>query len=104
MEHIMDMVETTTRTQGTAAMIATLLSALFAASAVLAITAIVDSWRRHGSAMLALRGELKACRQSRELRYVLVTTEVREIAPRPAMGRFRAATAGLPLQTGLRAA
>lgn len=85
-------------------MIATLLSALFAASALLAVTAIVDSWRRHGAAMLALRGELKACRRSRDLRYVLVTTEVREVGPRPAIARFRAATAGLPLQAGLRAA
>ena len=40
-------------------MIATLLSALFAASALLAVTVIVDSWRRHGAAKGRCNGALQ---------------------------------------------
>ncbi len=79
-------------------MIVTLLSAFFAAAALLAITAIADSWRRHGAAMLALRTQLRACQPSHDLRYTLVLTQVRQAGPRMAPARFKAADCGLPLR------
>lgn len=59
-------------------MIATLLTTLFVASAFLALGAIADSWRSFGEASLALRTQLKATCETREYRYTLVTTEVRD--------------------------
>ncbi len=50
-------------------MTAWLLFTLFAASAALAIGTMAASWRRHGAAAMALRGELAGCGASRELRY-----------------------------------
>ena len=91
-------------------MIATLLSTLFVAAAFLALGAIADSWRSHGKAVLALREQLRALRQTREVRYTLVMTEVgrRELsAPRYAVTLPLAAgpvTAGLPFQPSRRAA
>lgn len=49
-------------------MIAVVLSTLFTASILLAVTTIVGSLRRYGRAALALRGELARCAEWRELR------------------------------------
>ena len=90
-------------------MIATLLSTLFAAAAFLALGAIADSWRSHGTAVLALREQLRALRETREVRYTLVLTEVgrREPAPRYAVTLpmvTAPVAAGLPFQPSRRAA
>ncbi|MGE3691925.1 MAG: hypothetical protein AB7F98_11150 [Novosphingobium sp.] len=52
-------------------MISLLTSALFAAACALALGAIAGSWRRYGAAALALRGELDACSDLRELRFTV---------------------------------
>ncbi len=57
-------------------MIAAMLATLFAAAAVLALAAIADSWRNHGAALLALRSQLQACSQEKEVRFTLITTQV----------------------------
>jgi hypothetical protein len=61
-------------------MIAVLLSTLFTASALLAATTIAASWRRHGSAALALRSELDACPEWREVQVRIDTVTVRATA------------------------
>jgi hypothetical protein len=58
-------------------MIAGFLPCLFAAAALLALGAIVHGWLRYGSAALAVRGQLAACPEFRDVRFV-----IREL-PRP---------------------
>ena len=50
---------------------------LFAACGLLALAAITLSWRRYGFQALGLRDELAAASVSREMRYVVMTTQVR---------------------------
>ena len=84
-------------------MIAMMIATLFAASAVLAIGVIAESWHRHGGSFRALRKELAACATSREFRFTLVTTELRTAAAcRPAI--MPRAMRSLPLQPARRAA
>ena len=52
-------------------MIATLLTALFATAAVLALGTIAHSVRRYGEAALAIRPRLAACSEMREVRYAI---------------------------------
>lgn len=52
---------------------------LFAASGLLAFAAIALSWRHYGFQALALRDELAATSVSREMRYVVMTTQVRSV-------------------------
>jgi hypothetical protein len=54
-------------------MLALTLTALFASAALLAIAAIVHSWRQYGTAALALRGELKQCEATRGFDYRIIT-------------------------------
>lgn len=61
-------------------MIAVLLSTLFAAAAVLAVGALAQAWQRYGAAALAVHDQLRACPETRELRYA-----VREWPVRPAV-------------------
>lgn len=60
-------------------MIQILLSALFAAAAVLSFAVILDAWRRHGGTFLAIRSALQGCATTREARYILVTTQIRSV-------------------------
>ncbi len=85
-------------------MAAILLTTLFAAAAVLALGAIGASWRQFGTAALALRDQLAACGTARELRFTLVTTEVRQVGATVYRPQFRASARTLPLQPVLRAA
>ena len=59
-------------------MTAILLTTLLAASGIFAILVIQQSWRRYGTAALALRGELRDCREWREF-----SVTVREIRVHP---------------------
>lgn len=63
-------------------MFAAIAAMLFPAAAVFAAAAIALSWLRYGPIVRALRGELAACETRRELRFVVVTTEVRQAAAR----------------------
>lgn len=58
-------------------MIATLLVALFAASAILAAGSIVASARRYGAAVFALREQLRACSTSHEVNWSIAEIHVR---------------------------
>ena len=61
-------------------MLALLTPALFAVSGIYALLAIAATWRRHGPAVLALRGELAACgADRREVRFRVAGFEM----PRP---------------------
>lgn len=60
-------------------MTAILLFALFSTSAIFALGVIRASWRRHGTAALALRHDLRNCDEWRD---VLITT--RKITVHPA--------------------
>ncbi|MFA7603711.1 MAG: hypothetical protein WCY29_11950 [Novosphingobium sp.] len=61
-------------------MIAVLLNTLFLGAACLAAGSIAVSLRRYGPAALALRAELAACPQHRELRVRLRETRMRPSA------------------------
>ena len=61
-------------------MTAILLSALFAASGVLAMAAITATWRCYGHKALALRRELYACCEWREVRAAISEVTVRHEA------------------------
>lgn len=61
-------------------MIAIVLSTLFVAATLLAVFAIMDSLRRHGSAALALRSELACCPEWREARITRREMSVRSTA------------------------
>lgn len=61
-------------------MTALLLSALFAASGLFALATMAGSLCRHGRAALALRQELTACNERRELRLRVTETTVRATA------------------------
>lgn len=80
-------------------MYAILASTLFIAAGLLAIAAIAWSWLRYGPAAVALRRELAACTRQREMRYVVVTTQVRR-----APVRVQSAAARPQLRPTLRAA
>lgn len=59
-------------------MTAILLSALFAASGLFALTAISQTWRRYGASALALRAQLRDCAEWRD-----VTVTITEIKVHP---------------------
>jgi hypothetical protein len=59
------------------AMLATLISLLFAAALFLALAAIVISWRTYGPQVLALRRQLAHCDVRRDVRFTVITTLVR---------------------------
>ena len=61
-------------------MIAVLFSTLFTAAAVLAAATIAASWRRHGRQALALRDQLAACPEWREVHARIETVTVRATA------------------------
>ena len=90
-------------------MLTALIATLFAAAVFLALAAIGASWRDHGAAALALRHQLMACGTTREFRFTLVTTGIRDArlsnsgatVYRP---RFRPEARNLPFQPELRAA
>lgn len=53
-------------------MIVFILTTLFAASAALAVAAIIHSWQEHGAAALAARTALRDCAQLRQISYRIV--------------------------------
>ncbi len=57
-------------------MIALLASTLFAAAGCMTLAAMALSWLRYGRMFRSLRQELAGCETTRELRYVVVTTQV----------------------------
>ncbi len=59
-------------------MLSLLIAGLFAAAFCLAIAAIAEGWQCYGQAALALRQQLAACDPLRELRFVTITTHVRQ--------------------------
>ena len=59
-------------------MMTMLTAGLFAAAFCLAITAIAESCHRYGQAALSLRQQLAACDPVREVRFVTITTHVRQ--------------------------
>lgn len=85
-------------------MMAFLIHAQFAATGIFAVLALVATWRRHGPAVLALRGELAACGDDlREMCFRLSGYD----APRPSARVYRpsfrpAARAGLVRPSGWR--
>ena len=85
-------------------MFAILASTLFAAAGCLALGAIAVSWQRYGTAALALRQQLAACDTGREMRFVVMTTQLRcEIAQAWRPG-FRPLATGRMAQPPLRPA
>ena len=62
-------------------MIALLLFTLFCATALLAAGSLLVSWQRYGGAVLAIRGQLRDCSATREVRF-----SISEAALRPANG------------------
>ena len=61
-------------------MTAILLSALFLSSGLLAAAAIAATWKRYGRTALALRGDLDACGEWREVRVRISEVTVRQNA------------------------
>jgi hypothetical protein len=59
-------------------MMSALVSILFAATLCLALGAIVATWRSYGTDVLSLHQQLAACDGLRELRFVTITTQVRQ--------------------------
>jgi uncharacterized membrane protein YciS (DUF1049 family) len=59
------------------AMIATLISLLFAAALCLALGVIMASWLSYGPQVLALRQQLAQCDVQRDVRFTVITTLVR---------------------------
>jgi len=57
-------------------MTALLLSALFAASGLFALATIHHNWRRYGAVAAALRGELRACAEWREVTVTITAIKV----------------------------
>lgn len=57
-------------------MIALALAILFACAALLAVSAIAQSWRQYGPAALALRDELKRCEAARGFDYRIISHEL----------------------------
>ena len=74
-------------------MLAVLLTTLFTASALLAVSVIAGAWRRFGRQALALRGELAGHQEWREVRVTIDEVVVRTSATvlRP---QFKAASRG----------
>ena len=58
-------------------MMSALVSILFVAALVLALGAIATTLRAYGSEVLSLRQQFAACDPVRELRFVMITTLVR---------------------------
>lgn len=90
-------------------MIAAVAAMLPAAAGVFAVAAIVLSWLRYGPHVRALRDELAACETVREMRFVVVTTQVRCETDEVWRPGFRPLAAGrpaycLPRRPALRAA
>lgn len=61
-------------------MLVIVLSTLFAAAAVFAISVIASSWRRHGQAALSLRSELAHCPAHRDVAVRITDLAVRKSA------------------------
>lgn len=61
-------------------MLAVLLTTLFTASALLAATAIAGTWRRYGRGAIALRREVAAFNEWREVRVTIDEVVVRSTA------------------------
>jgi hypothetical protein len=61
-------------------MTAILLGALFLSSGLFAAAAIAAAWQRYGHTALALRGELDACSEWREVRVRISEVTVRQNA------------------------
>lgn len=61
-------------------MTAILLSALFLSSGFLAAAAMAATWQRYGRKALALRGELDACSEWRDMRVRISEVTVRQQA------------------------
>ena len=59
-------------------MMSALISILFAAALSLALRAIATTWRTYGAEVLSLRQQLAACDSVQELRFVAITTLVRQ--------------------------
>ena len=85
-------------------MLTVLIATLFAAAACFALIVIADSWRSHSGAALALRQQLRECTTVRELRFSLITTEVRHSGATVYRPNFRPEARALPFQPPLRAA
>lgn len=63
-------------------MLEALISALFAASSLLAFVTMADGWQRHAGGFRAIRLALQGSASTREVRFVLITTEVRPVGAR----------------------
>jgi hypothetical protein len=61
-------------------MTAVLLFTLFAGTAFLAIGAMAVSWKQYGPAALAIRGQLRECSPTREVRYRIIEMKVQPAA------------------------
>jgi hypothetical protein len=59
-------------------MMSALISILFVTAFCLALGALAATWSAYGTEVLALRQQLAACDRVRELRFVTVTTLVRQ--------------------------
>ena len=59
-------------------MMSALVSILFAAALCLALAAMAATWRAYGAEVLSLRQQFAACDGLRELRFVTITTQVRQ--------------------------
>lgn len=59
-------------------MMSAIVSILFVAAFCLALGAMSATWRAYGAEVLSLRQQLAACDPARELRFVTITTLVRQ--------------------------
>ena len=59
-------------------MMSALVVFLFVAASCLALGAMASTWRAYGAEVLSLRQQLASCDRSRQLRFVTITTLVRQ--------------------------
>ena len=76
-------------------MFAAIAAMLPPAAALFALAAIALSWLRYAPLIRSLRDELAACETTREMRFVVVTTQVRCEADQVWRPGFRPLAAGL---------
>jgi len=60
-------------------MISILLCAMFLAVGILSVVTIIDAWRRNSGVFPSLLAALRGCPSTREIRHVMITTQIRPI-------------------------